>query len=409
MSRRPLPHLVRPLCAALLAALLARSAGATPSSEAPSSLLVFPLIGVDASAGVDTVVQLTNTGSASQSVRCVYIDASLTAQAESGFLVTLSPAQPLRWRAGTGLASLPLPGDGSGTIPAVPVQPFGGTLRCVTAQADGTPTAADVLIGVATVERAAPVDGASYAAVGFSGTGASADAPEVLVLGGAQAEYAACPTQSDLPLLLDDASFALGADGTTLRTSNTLIALATCSSRPSGGGAQATINLVVTNEFGQSMAFTRSMPEVLITDLSRLDTSVPQQSIFNAANAGSPHSVVSIAPNSSGSGVLAVALTALSDPNGVATTHRVAVQARVSGDQPLPDLVDLALPTPAPPRCAGDCNGDGAVAINELVLGVNIALGTSPLAMCAALDADASGTVAINELIAAVNAALTGC
>ena len=384
-----LPRGLRALCAvAAIVMPLAGTARALPSSEAPASLLVFPLVSVDATAGVDTVVQLTNTGAAAQSVRCVYIDASLSAAAESGFVVTLTPAQPLRWRAGAGLASLPIAGDNSGTIPAVPVTPFSGTLRCVSAQTDGTPSAADVLIGVATVEHSAPVDSASYAAIGFAGTGASADAPEVLVLGGAQAEYAACPTQSELPLLLDDAVIDLGADSAVQRTTSTLIALATCSSRPSLGGAQATVNLVVSNEFGQELSFTRSIPEILITDLSRLDTAVPQQSMFNAANAGSPHSVVTISPNSSGGGVLAVALTAFTDPSDASATHRAAVQARVSGDQPLPDLVDLALPTPAPLSCAGDCNGDGSVAINELILGVNIALGTSPLSACAAIDAD---------------------
>jgi len=70
-------------------------------------------------------------------------------------------------------------------------------------------------------------------------------------------------------------------------------------------------------------------------------------------------------------------------------------------------------PTPTPtatpaPACAGDCNGDGVVAINELILGVNIALG-APVAGCPAIDANGDGAVAINELIAAVGRALSGC
>ncbi|MBX3024338.1 right-handed parallel beta-helix repeat-containing protein [bacterium] len=64
---------------------------------------------------------------------------------------------------------------------------------------------------------------------------------------------------------------------------------------------------------------------------------------------------------------------------------------------------------PAAAQCAGDCNGDGTVAINELIIGVNIALGTAEAGTCAAFDADGSGDVTINELIAAVNAALNGC
>lgn len=59
--------------------------------------------------------------------------------------------------------------------------------------------------------------------------------------------------------------------------------------------------------------------------------------------------------------------------------------------------------------CVGDCNSDGTVAINELIAGVNLALGTAPLSQCPSFDADGNGSVGINELIAAVNAALNGC
>ena len=68
----------------------------------------------------------------------------------------------------------------------------------------------------------------------------------------------------------------------------------------------------------------------------------------------------------------------------------------------------LALPAPAL-ACPGDCNGDGAVSIAELVRGVGIALGSTGLGSCPAFDSGADGTVSIDELIAAVNAALGGC
>jgi hypothetical protein len=61
------------------------------------------------------------------------------------------------------------------------------------------------------------------------------------------------------------------------------------------------------------------------------------------------------------------------------------------------------------PVCPGDCDGDGRVAINELVLAVGIALGRSPLESCPAADSVVDGTVRINELIAAVRSALDGC
>jgi hypothetical protein len=59
--------------------------------------------------------------------------------------------------------------------------------------------------------------------------------------------------------------------------------------------------------------------------------------------------------------------------------------------------------------CAGDCDNSNDVAINELITGVNILLGSAELELCPAFDRDASGVVEINELIAAVNASLGGC
>lgn len=60
-------------------------------------------------------------------------------------------------------------------------------------------------------------------------------------------------------------------------------------------------------------------------------------------------------------------------------------------------------------QCAGDCDASGMVAVNELVLGVNIALDRAALQVCPSFDSDDSGTVAVNELVAAVNNALRGC
>lgn len=62
-----------------------------------------------------------------------------------------------------------------------------------------------------------------------------------------------------------------------------------------------------------------------------------------------------------------------------------------------------------PPLCAGDCDGDGAVRIDELIVGVDLALRDAPAAACAALDADGDDRVVVAELIAAVAAALNGC
>lgn len=59
--------------------------------------------------------------------------------------------------------------------------------------------------------------------------------------------------------------------------------------------------------------------------------------------------------------------------------------------------------------CSGDCNEDGTVTVDEIITGVQIALGDSAVGQCIAFDANDDGLVTVNELIAAVNHALSGC
>jgi hypothetical protein len=59
--------------------------------------------------------------------------------------------------------------------------------------------------------------------------------------------------------------------------------------------------------------------------------------------------------------------------------------------------------------CVGDCNRDASVTVDEIVTGVNIALGNSSIDTCPAFDGDGSGTVTVDEIITAVNNALNGC
>jgi hypothetical protein len=59
--------------------------------------------------------------------------------------------------------------------------------------------------------------------------------------------------------------------------------------------------------------------------------------------------------------------------------------------------------------CVGDCDLDGAVTVNELIRGVNIALGTVGVDSCPPFDRDNSATVSVDEIVAAVQNALVGC
>jgi pseudomonalisin len=138
-----------------------------------------------------------------------------------------------------------------------------------------------------------------------------------------------------------------------------------------------------------------------------------------------------------------VALLNASTPSGAsgALNHRLYALARqqyASGTGPFHDIVtgsngfngltgfnagvgyDLAsgLGTPDVDRlsrafahsgCAGDCNGDGTVTVNEIMTGVNIVLEGSPVAACEAADANGDGSVTVDELLQAVGRALNGC
>ena len=59
--------------------------------------------------------------------------------------------------------------------------------------------------------------------------------------------------------------------------------------------------------------------------------------------------------------------------------------------------------------CIGDCNENGVVTVDELVRGVNMALGNASVDGCPPFDPDGSGMVSISELVGAVNATLGGC
>jgi cysteine-rich repeat protein len=85
-----------------------------------------------------------------------------------------------------------------------------------------------------------------------------------------------------------------------------------------------------------------------------------------------------------------------------------------------PTFTPSATPSPTPtatigptatpaPQCPADCNTDGTVTVDELIVAVNIALGTVPLTACARADRNDDGGVTVDEIINGVNAALIGC
>jgi hypothetical protein len=60
-------------------------------------------------------------------------------------------------------------------------------------------------------------------------------------------------------------------------------------------------------------------------------------------------------------------------------------------------------------ECPGDCDHDDRVALDELIVGVSIALGGNDLLGCEAADSDGDGNVAIDDLTRAIGRAIDGC
>jgi hypothetical protein len=81
---------------------------------------------------------------------------------------------------------------------------------------------------------------------------------------------------------------------------------------------------------------------------------------------------------------------------------------RMAGVMTLVTLLGLGA-LPARAVCVGDCDASGAVTVDELVVMVNIALGTATIEQCPVGDADADGAVTVDEVIIGVNNLLDGC
>jgi cytochrome c peroxidase len=59
--------------------------------------------------------------------------------------------------------------------------------------------------------------------------------------------------------------------------------------------------------------------------------------------------------------------------------------------------------------CPGDCDFDGSLTVDELVTGINIALGDATVAHCVGFDSSGEGQVSVDEIIAGIGLALAGC
>lgn len=93
------------------------------------------------------------------------------------------------------------------------------------------------------------------------------------------------------------------------------------------------------------------------------------------------------------------------------TTFQIVVS-----DAPQPTPTDTpsetATPTPTatpPGSCVGDCDSNGTVTVDEIMVGIAIAMDETGVGSCQSLDVNRNGQVTVDELVQAVHAALHGC
>jgi hypothetical protein len=109
--------------------------------------------------------------------------------------------------------------------------------------------------------------------------------------------------------------------------------------------------------------------------------------------------------------------TPTDEPTSTPTELPTATPAATEADTPTSTPADTATITPTPTAeptatsvvaCVGDCDGDGRVTVDEIIVMVNIALGAS-IEQCPAGDRDGDGEITVDEILAAVTNALDGC
>lgn len=189
--------------------LVVGAARADVATERPGSILIFPKVVRDGTR--DTVIQITNTGNSTNSVRCFFLDgeAGRNGQplcSEEDFNLTLTRQQPTHFRVSTGRRidptdsfAAPNAGLDPGLIPALSVG-FTGALVCVEVGPDGFPMAQNKLKGEATIQSESGADESKYNGITLQG-GATVGKDNTLNLN--NTEYDACPATNIVNFLAD--------------------------------------------------------------------------------------------------------------------------------------------------------------------------------------------------------------
>jgi hypothetical protein len=368
--------------AAALALCGAGPAGADVVSDQAAAIVYWPDVVVEQieGQGYDTVIQLSNTSAEAVNVHCFYENANahctntgevcfdgsdccdgpapgcgLCAPGwnEIDFRARLTPRQPLGWRATEGLSEFPLSGrpgqgttgpDGSSNanshIPPVPENPFFGALKCIAVDSTGVPVDRNVLKGETTLVFYLPgvpvpqgttevIAVAKSNALGIQAIPGAVNDDKTLVLGGPDAEYNGCPQNLVLDHFFDGAVNPVG--GGNIFTRLVLVPCTEDLLRQVPGSA--VVQYLVFNEFEQRFSTSRPMTCKQDLDLSEIDTTQGERSIFSAPVAGTLTGQTRL--TAIGSGLLGIATEFHAFP-GLAEFN-----IHVQGDRPAADTIIL--------------------------------------------------------------------
>lgn len=112
-------------------------------------------------------------------------------------------------------------------------------------------------------------------------------------------------------------------------------------------------------------------------------------------------------------GIFLIGLLMLAIAEGISLATDCAGQLKVIAANTAKVLIVIAalgIPWPAIGQCTGDCNADAKVAVNELIIGVRMAVeGPAGFACLSIFDVDGGGAIEVGELVRAVGNAIAGC
>ncbi len=315
--------------------LLAGVASAELGSDKSAAIVVFPKLIADAGAGIDSIIQLSNTSRNQVGVRCFLVNANahcsnaglpgvpvvcetndecnppgttggvcIPSWVETDFRFQLTALQPIVWRLSEGLPALPLDGllkvgppdpvtglpqfNEFSSIPPAGEDPFRGEMKCVEVGVNefydqpivGTEEAnlfTGDLKGEVTIVDSSVPDARAYNAIGIQSIDAN-DHDDVLALG---IEYDACPGVLILDHFFDDATEPANSD--TVRTTLTLVPCSEDFATQTTGAT--TVQILVFNEFEQRFSSHTSVDCYKSIGLSDISTRVgPGDDAFSIFN-----------------------------------------------------------------------------------------------------------------------------